>query len=285
MEDTAVHAHPPRIQVVHATAPGCHWSWGYEAVVNRLRFVYGDQIDLHIRIGCPYESWEQWLVDYGMTEEEAIKWVEEEAAPTMGVAIASLRGRKAPANMMPASLAAVAARRQGEKSLRFQRALVRMYAVEGKDPSALATIEAAAKEAKLDLAKLKKDLADADALQAEYEAQGQAGPPVHAGFYNVVVWDGGTRRVILDYAFDPLVVEGAIDYLSDGKLAKRAPTDIVAYLREHGLAPLSEVGRVFDMDGPDATRALEAHEKAGRIERVTLAGAPHWRAVENGKGA
>ena len=270
---------PPRISVVHATAPGCHWSWGYEAVLNRLKLVYGDQIDLHVRIGCPYESWDQWLVDYGMSHEEATKWLDEEVGPLMGVALAPMQGRAAPPNMMPASLAVVAALRQGDKGWRFQRALVRMYALEGKDPSADATIQAALKEAKLDAARFAADWAKQDELRAEYEEQGAKGPPVHVGFYNFVVWDGGNRRVILDYAFDPAEIEGAIDYLSGGTLRKSKPSDIVGYLREQGLAPLSEIGRVFDLDGAGATDALEKLEKKGQLERVTMAGAPHWKAA------
>lgn len=269
-----------RIHVVHTTAPGCHWSWGYEAVFNRLRMVYGDQIELTIRIGCPYESWEQWMKDYGMGEEEALQWIDEEAGPMMGVPIARVRGTKPFPNMMPASLATIAALRQGEKGWRFQRALVRMYAVEGKDPSADTTLAAAAREAKLDEARLQRDRADPEALRAAYEEQAQAGPPVHVGFFNLVVWDGGNRRAILDYSFDPRDVEGAIDWLSAGALRKERPTDIVAYLRRHGVAPLSEIGRVFDHETrEDALAALEALEKAGSVERVTLAGAPHWRAT------
>lgn len=268
----------PRIQVVHSTAPGCHWSWGYEAVVNRLRTVYGDQIDLHIRVGCPYESWEQWLVDYAMSEDEAVKWLNDEVGETMGVPIAPVRAGGAPATMLPASLALVAALHQGEKKgARFGRALVRMYAVEGKDPSSDEAIAAAARESAIDLARLRADLASGS-IRSEYDEQGSRGPPVHVGFYNFVIWDGGNRRVILDYAFDPRDIEGAIEYLSAGKLTKSVPTDIVAYLREHGLAPLAEIGRVFDFEsGADATAALEKLEKAGRIERVTLAEAPHWR--------
>lgn len=268
-----------RIQVVHVTAPGCHWSWGYEAAMNRLRMVYGEQIALHVRLGCPYESWAQWLIDYEMSEDEAIVWMNDEAIPSMGVPIAPLRKGGQPPNVMPASLATAAALHQGEeKGWRFNRALLRMFAVEGKDPAKEEQHMAAAKEAHLDVAKFNADWADQDALRAEYEELTHRGPPVRVGFYNFVVWDGANRRVILDYSFDPRDIEGAIDYLSDGKLKKTAPTDIVAYLRQHGVAPLAEIGRVFDFDSKDAaTGALEKLEKAGKIERVTLAGAPHWR--------
>lgn len=270
----------PRIQVVHATAPGCQWSWGYEAVFNRLRMVYGDAIDVHVRLGAPYEDWRQWLVDYGMTEPEACAWVNDEVAPIMGVALARAEPGKVAPTVLPASLAVLAARRVApERAERFQRALLRMFAVEGADPSRPATIAAAAREAGVDAGRLEREMQDEASLREELEAEGSRGPPLHAGFYNVVVWDGGNRRVILDYAFDPEVVEGAIDYLSGGTLRKARPTDVVGYLREHGVAPLSEVGRVFGMDADEAMAALERLEKEGRLERVTLAGAPHWRAT------
>lgn len=268
----------PVIHVVHATSPACHWSWGYEAALNRIRLVYGDQVQVHLRVGSPYESREQWLVDYGMSAKEAEDWINTEVADLMGVPIAKVRWASQPESTMPAALALMAALRQGEKAWRFQRALVRMYAVEGKDPSSDAVVQVAVREAGLDAQRFATDLADQEARLHDYEHQ--EGPPVHVGFFNVAVWDGGNRKVILDYCFDPRDIEGAIDYLADGKLRKSAPTDVVGYLREHGPAPLSEIGRVFDLaDAKAATEAVEKLEKAGRIERVQLGGAPHWRAA------
>lgn len=270
----------PVVHVVHATSPGCHWSWGFEAAFNRLRMVYGDQVALHLRIGCPYEDKAQWLVDYGMTEKETEDWINDEMPGIMGVPIARVRWNAQPQSILPASLATLAARRQDEtKAWRFNRALLRMFAVEGKDPGARPVIDAALAESGLDAERFARDFADEEALRRELEHQGAQGPPVHVGFYNVVVTDGEKRRVILDYCFDPQEIEAAIDYIAGGRLRKRAldPKDIPGYLREHGLAPLSEIGRVFGLAPEDAPGAVEAHEKAGRIERVMLAGAPHWR--------
>lgn len=279
------HEHAPendtRIHVVHATSPACHWSWGYEAVMNRLRLVYGDQIALTPRLGCPYEDREQWLVDYGMSAKEATDWVNDEIAPLMGVPLARVNWETQPKSCMPAVLAVQAARRQDEEQAwRLNRELVRRFAAEAIDITRDEIIFDAVKTVGLDLAQFKKDFAQKDALRAEYEEQGARGPPVHAGFFNFVVWDGGNRKVILDYSFDPRDIEGAIDYLSGGKLKKNKPTDIVAYLRHNGLAPLSEIGRVFDFaDAASTTAAIEKLEKAGKLERVPLAGAPHWRAL------
>lgn len=275
------HEHAPRIHVVHVTSPVCHWSWGYEAVMNRLKLVYGDQIELTVRLGCPYEDREQWLVDYGMSAQEASDWVNTEVPDLMGVPMAPVKWETQPKSCMPAALAVQAARRQDEeRAWRLNRELVRRFATEAIDVTQDAILFDAVQAVGLDLAKFKADFAKKDELRAEYEEQGSRGPPVHVGFFNFVVTDGGNRRVILDYAFDPREIEGAVDYMGGGKLTKSKPTDIVAYLKHNGLAPLSEIGRVFDLpDGKATTEALEKLEKAGKIERKTIAGAPHWNAL------
>lgn len=275
-------AEAPVVHVVHATAPGCHWSWGYEATLNRLRMVYGDAIALHVRLGCPYEDWQQWLREYEMTDAEATRWINEEMGPIMGVSFATVHEGEAPPSVMPLTLAAVAALRQGEeKGWRAHRALLRMYAVEGRDAMARETWLAAGREAGLDMRRFERDLEDTEGLLREYHEQSHAGPPVHVGFYNVIVWDGGNRRVLLDYAFDPQDVEGAIDYLSGGALKKRPVKvdGIPAYLRAHGVAPLAEIGRVFGLGPEQAMEHLERLEKDGTLARRMLAGAPHWEAA------
>ena len=272
--------HGPRVHVVHATSPLCHWSWGYEAALNRLRMVYGDQVDVVLRLGSPYEDRDAWLEEYGMTAKETEDWINQELPDVMDVPLAPVVWDRQPRSCMPAVLAVQAARRQDEeRAWKLNRALLRRFAVEGKDPTPEAEILAAATQVGLDAARLKRDLADEAALREEYEAQGSRGPPVHVGFYNVVVTDGQNRRVVLDYVFDPEELEAAVDFISRGTLTKRAVgTDIAAYLREHGWAPLSEVGRVFGLDAQAATAALEKLERSGSVERATIANAPHWRA-------
>ncbi len=50
-----------KVHVHHATAPTCWWSWGYEAVMNRLPLVYGDQVQVHLYRGVVYEDVQQYL--------------------------------------------------------------------------------------------------------------------------------------------------------------------------------------------------------------------------------
>jgi hypothetical protein len=234
---------------------------------------------VRLLIGCPYEDYDQWMRDYEMSWDEAMAFVRE-SAETMGVPLRTEFTRETlPWNVLPASLAAVAARRQEPgKARRFLRVLTRRIVVEGQHPTRKEVLLDAAREAGLDVARFQEDLADEEGVRHEYENPGGSFPHVPMGFFNVVVTDGAGRTVILDYAFEPGMVEEAIEYLSGGRLHKREPGDAVAYVEDHGPAPLVEVARVFKLEDEDALRRLEAAEKAGKLERVTLAGAPHWRA-------
>src|SRR3989338_1277944 len=112
----------------------------------------------------------------------------------------------------------------------------------------------------------------------DYEHQQEEFPHhLPLNFYNIVVTDGANRVVLLDHAFNPKIVEEAIDYIAGGKLKKNKPSDILGYLKEHGPTPLMEVSRVFDLKTEEAKKKLEALEKYGKIESTTLAGAPFWK--------
>lgn len=271
------HSHRPKIQVFHSTAPTCFWSWGYEAVFNRLKLVYGDQIDVRIQISCVYEDFNEYLKQYELTFDGLRAWTEE-GIGIMGVPLNTrIRREQFPPSVLPASMAAMAARRQGNgKGARFFRALLRRSSVEGQDVTNATIILDAGREAGLNASRFKKDLADRDGLLADYQNQGDEFYHMPIEFYNVILTDGNNRTVILDHAFDPATVDEALDYLSTGTLKKRVPTDIVGYLREHGPAPIREIERVFSLARDETERKLIALRKAGKARSTLLAGAPHW---------
>lgn len=273
-------AQGPKIHVFHATAPTCFWSWGYEALFNRLKLVYGDQVGVHVMTLCVYDDYDEYLKHYELTFDGLVDWYKEGVQIMDVPLMTNLRREMFPHSVMPASLAAMAAFRQGqEKGRRFVRAVLRRFLLEGQDVTKDPVLAEAAAEAGLDLAKFRTDSADRESLQADYNNQGEGFPHLPLGFYNVIVTDGENRTVILDNAFEPAVVEEAIDYLSGGTLAKRTPTDIVDYLREHGPAPVSEVARVFGLTPAKAEKRLMELRKAGEAATTTLAGAPHWSAA------
>jgi predicted DsbA family dithiol-disulfide isomerase len=273
------HAHSHKVQVYHATAPTCHWSWGFEPVFNRLRLVYGNQIGIQTMTLCVWENFTEYMKEYEMKWAEFNPWLQE-IKETIGLPVASpLKRSQVPFNVMPASLGAMAAYRQGEeKGQRFVRAILRKSCVEGQDASAAKPIHDAAREAGLNLPRFERDLRNKAAREAEYGGQGHGWPELPLSYYTVAISDGH-RHVLLEHAFDPAVVEGAIDYMAGGKLRKRKPSDIIGYLQRHGASPTREIERVFALSAWQATKKLRSLKKAGKVEEVKLAGAPHWAAA------
>ncbi len=269
-----------QVHIYHATAPTCWWSWGYEAVLNRISLAYGGRVKIHLLLGCVYEDLDEWMRNYEMTVAGQEEWARE-AVQIMGVPLRTTYGAGEPKNVMPATLAVLAAKRQGEaKAARFMRALLRRFCVEGQDVTREAVLEEAAKEAKLNVDAFLRAYRDTDARREELTHQGHGFPHVPLGFYSIALTDGGDRTVLLDYAFDPKVVEGAIDYLAGGRLPKQKPSDPVGYLRRHGSAPRSEIARVLGITEREAQKRLERLEKEGRVASVKLAGGPHWSATK-----
>lgn len=266
-----------RIVVVHFTAPTCWWSWGYEPIFNRLRLVYGDQLDLVTVYGSVYEDVEEYKKNYELDDSGLVAWAKE-AKDIMGVPMHTDYGfDRMPKSMLPATLAVMAGNRQGcEKGHRLYRALLRRSIVEGQDVTDQATILDAVREAALDVGRFGSDWADQASLRVDLEKQGQSAPPVHVGFYNIAVTDGRGRSVYLDQQFQPSVAEGAIDYLAENRLRKTKPNDIPAYLIAHGPTPLVEMQRVFDVSEEEALAKLEWLEELHNAKRSMLAGDPFW---------
>ena len=269
--------HDERIIVVHFTAPTCWWSWGYEPVFNRLKLVYGDQIRLLTLYGAVYEDVEEYKKEYELDDAGMVAWAKE-SQQIMGVPMhLNYCFDRMPRNLLPATLAVMAAQRQGHQNgERLYRALLRRSIVEDKDVTNETTILEAVKEAGLDETQFKRDWADEASLKADLEKQGDGAPPVHVGFYNIAVTDRHGRTVYLDQKFEPSVVEEAIDYLSNGQLKKARPTDVLAYLQAHGPTSLVEVERVFKLSSKQALAELERLEKLGKARRLNLSGANFW---------
>ncbi len=239
--------------------------------------VYGDQVDLKMLVGVVYEDFEQWLKEDEMTFEGYKDWTKQASELMDTPLITNPRREQFPKSVFPVSLAAMAGIQQGrEKGTRLFRALLRRFLLEGQDTTQDAVLVEAAREAGLDVERFLRDYSDKDARKAELEHQGEGFPHLPLGFYNLIVTDGQNRTVILDHAFKPSLVEEAIDYLSGGRLEKSEPTDIPAYLTKHGLAPTSEVARVFGLTNGEAEARLNELQRSGKVKSREYAGFPHW---------
>lgn len=224
-----------------------------------------------------YEDVEDYKKSYELDDAGMVSWAKE-AAEIMGMPMhTNYSFAHMPKSMLPATLAVFAGQRQGsDKGHRLYRALLCRSIVEEQDVTQEATILEAVRESGLDRDTFKRDWADQSGLKAALEGQGEGAPPVHVGFYNIAVTDGRGRTVYLDQQFDPLIVEGAIDYLTNASLKKSKPTDIAGYLKQQGPTPAIEIERVFGLPSKDAQTQLEGLEQLGQAKSSRLAGAPFW---------
>ena len=46
----------PPIEIVHFADPWCWWSWGLEPILQRLREVYGDNVQVTYKMGGEFET-------------------------------------------------------------------------------------------------------------------------------------------------------------------------------------------------------------------------------------
>ena len=271
---------PARIRLYHVVGPTCWWSWGYEAVIHRVRLVYGDQVDIRLSVVPVWQDLEGWLRHNGLDHDGWEAWAKE-SQKVMGLPIFTAYGTsRQPKDTTNAALAILAAQRQGHpQSERLARALLRRSTVEGRDVSHEAELLEAARESGLDLPKFEAALADRKGLEEELAAQDEGLPGVPLGFYNLCVEAYDGRRVLLDNAFDPKAAEEAIDYLSGGRLRKNSPSDPVEYLRAVGPAPLVELARAFAWPESRAEKVLASLQRDGAVKALTLAGATHYEAA------
>lgn len=236
-----------------------------------MQLVYGDQIDVKLLIGCVYEDVNEYWKEYELTDEGMVNWARE-SRELMGVPMrVDYRREEFPPSVLPASLAVIAALRQGSVE-RFLRELLRRFVVEGEDVTKDGVLVKAASEAGLDVKHFSKDLSDRDVRKHELENQGEGFPHLPLGFYNLIVTDGQDRSVLLDNAFNPKTVEEAIDYLSGDSLTKQVPRNIEGYLREHGPTPQVEIERVFGFTSSEAEKKLKGLSKNGVTGRVLAEG-------------
>jgi hypothetical protein len=215
-------------------------------------------------VGTVYDNLPEWLKNYGLTEESWIEWAKE-SSKVMGIPIrTSYTAKDEPRSVLPATYAILAAQEQGDrkKASRFMRELLRLFVVEGRDVTEGNLLLSAVKESGLESKKFSEDFENKQALKSNLEHQGHGCPQLPLGFYNLVLSDGEDRTVLLDNAFDPKIVEGAIDYLSDNKLVKSSPRiGFEEYLTDHGAAPLVELIRVCHLRGCRHEETFKARER------------------------
>lgn len=272
-----------KVEVVHMSSPLCHWSWGYEPVLNRLEMLYGKQVQFTVGQALPYVERAKWLEDYGMTSSEAVVWVAQAVKGLRLPTWVPKSWEEMPSSCLPAGIAVKAAGIvHGPKAERkLLRHLMNAAFVEGKDTSDEKVLAGIIDSIGLDNGRMiacAQTDAPGNALGEDGARSGHG-----ANFYSLLVRDGqgeGATTVVLEQAYDAARTERAIDYLASKKLKKTKPTlaQLPAYLEENGLVSAQEVMTVFAVDKAKAKASLDRLVKSGQAsaKKYPAANATFW---------
>jgi ubiquinone/menaquinone biosynthesis C-methylase UbiE/predicted DsbA family dithiol-disulfide isomerase len=268
----------PAVEVIHFADPWCWWSWGLEPVLNRLREVYGEQIAIKYRMGGMADRIADWMQDYGVDDQGLVAWMKESIELTrMPTDIHAYR-KTSVKSSTPACLAVKAAELQGEeRAERFLRRLMEAIMVEARNGSDQSVIGEIAAEAGLDAARLLRDMtskAVAEALHRDQHAMHEA----HVNFLSLLLRNRKGDAVKVGEVFAAKPYEEAIERLTDGRLAKRMPVDVLAYLEHHrSMVPAREIAEVFGTTDEDAAQRLARLAKSGLLEEHAFEAGTFWR--------
>lgn len=267
-----------RVVLHHLASPGCDDAYGYAPALDRIRLVYGDQVEIRTSIVSLYDDRASFLRHAGIaTDERLSSHLRDSAARYQLPVRAAWRATDFARTNRPAALAAVAAEKQGAWALRrfLQAYWIRAFVDVGRDSRDGGVAEAVA-EARLDAERLERDLKEEDAIVAEINACYDALPDrVNMATLAVEGPDGHVEY--LHDAFQPLDIENAIDALASFK--KNAPNDVAAYLHDAGPSSLIAIARVFMLAPSEANTRLQALEKARRVTAVRVGEHTFWRSV------
>src|SRR5216684_3540256 len=115
----------PDVKVVHFADPWCWWSWGLEPVLQRLREVYGDRLQVEYRMGGTFEDLDAWMKEYAVDEASAVDWIRESMALFKNALDPEYLRKSGVRSTYPACLAFKAAQRQDEhKAKKFFRRMM-----------------------------------------------------------------------------------------------------------------------------------------------------------------
>jgi arsenite methyltransferase len=264
------------VKVVHFADPWCWWSWGLEPVLQRLRQVYGDHLEIEYRMGGTFAEIKEWMQEYGVDEGSAVEWIRESMGLFRNPLDPEFLRKTKVTSTYPACLAYKAAQRQDAgKADAFFRRMMEAFLVRAAPPTE-DTFLRLAKEAGLDGPKLLK-ASKSRGVAIAFEDDRKEMERLGANFLTLVVSAGG-RTEARSEVFTSGPFEEIIDRLAPG-LPKRSPADILEYLEKHAnLTTAHEVAEVFHIADEDAERRLIALQGAGVLERSDWTGVGFWTA-------
>src|SRR5436309_719381 len=266
----------PPIEIVHFADPWCWWSWGLEPVLQRLREVYGDNVQVTYKMGGEFETLKAWMEENGVDERGTIDWILESVALTHMPVQPDYYFRCKVESSFPACKAFKAATLQSEdKATKYFRRMMEAFGLESL-PATDDTLVKLGADAGLDKDRLRKEM-HSDAVEEACEHDRQEMLRLHANFDALLVRDRDGHMEMKATTFSAKPFEDIIDRLAPG-LPKKSPADILEYLEHHkDLTPAYEIASVFRIPGGDAEMRLSKLERGGLLTRHRFDGIEAWK--------
>ncbi|MDA0184214.1 hypothetical protein OJ997_28150 [Solirubrobacter phytolaccae] len=254
------------VKIIEYTDPGCPFAFSAEPFRWRLNWLYGDQLEWHLRLVVLAESPEEY-VEKGFTVEmqaAGAKWLAGEHGMPMDTRVRSRMAATEPA------CRAVVATREHAPELEWpllRRLRIRNF--EGAFLDDTATLADAAVDVGLDPAQLSAWMETTDLGEDKATARNPS-PAALAQSHKLAKWEGGMRYTCPSYeisgpagtiavpGFQPWAAyEVALANVAPDLLRREAPADVSELLSWAG-SPLAskEVAVVMDTDVPTAREAL-----------------------------
>jgi len=264
------------IEIVHFADPWCWWSWGLEPVIQRLREVYGDNVQVTYKMGGQFESLQDWMQEYGVDEHTTLDWVRESVELTKMPVRPDYYFRTEVTSSYPACRAFKAAQRQSEAlAARYFRRMMEAFALECRPATDDELVRLAAAIG-LDGDALRRDLVSEEitrTFEADMDEMRRSG----VNFVSLLIRNRQGQQVVKGDMFTAKPFEAIIDDLVPG-LPKRSPADILEYVEHHrAVVPAHEIAEVFRIPDEDARHRLEKLAASGLLTSYEFDGIPAWR--------
>lgn len=264
-----------KIRVVHFADPWCFWSWGLEPLLQRLRVVYGDQLEVVYRMGGVFDDFREWQRNYRVDDQGTSEWIDKAAKTSGNPQNPHYMVQTEVRTSYPSCRAVKAAEKQdAHKAERYFRRLMEIFQIEARAATDENLLQAAA-DVGLDRDALAADMGTGD-IDDAFTADRYAMRTMRVNFLSLVV-SCNDQSVGHSGVFAAAPYEKLIDKMAPD-VSRHQPTNILEYLATlvGHLVTTREVAEVFQIDDADADARLGKLLDAGLVGETSYDFGRFW---------
>lgn len=264
----------PIIEIIHYADPWCWYCWGLEPVLQRLREVYGENLQITYRMGGVFDNMKEWLDHYGIEDDKALlEWIQENDKLMRNPFNVEYLLQSGVKSTWPACVAVKAAEiSQGrEHAELFYRKLLEAAHVKAQNISRPEVIEKLARESGIDTKDLINKLGDKKS-EVMFNEDRKKMEAEKGNYYSLAISNKLTGKRVVISGYTSENYEKAIDELTDSKLPKKTPIDILEYFdkRRGTMITPREIAEVFKISQEESESRLKGLSNSGGLEQIGI---------------